>query len=254
MAIDFTVKDVMHKVTAKFTPAYLPDAKMPYNLRAVLQQELDVHGVASKAAVYKVETDPRVIEEGFLAGCELMYYLSADGYKIKTPLFNLRIRLPGEYEGVETDLNEGAYPEVRMQSTARYREYIRERVKVQFDGIEDTDGVIGEAVDEHTGLVDVTATIGNILTVRGFGLKIEGDDKHKAEVGFFFDDKFNPPIKAEAVAVNEPRTLKVVVPSTLLVDGEYYLKIVTQTSTHVSGHILKEVREVRSDFVLTVQA
>jgi hypothetical protein len=254
MAIDFTLKDVLHKVTAKFTPAYLPDAKLPYNLRAVLQQELDVHGIASKAEVYNIEADPRMIEEGFNATCELIYYLVADGYKIKTPLFNLRIRLPGEYEGAETGLNEGQHPEVRMQTAARFREYIRERVEVQFDGIDREDGIIAEVVDEHTGAMDVTATIGNILTVRGFGLKIEGDDQHKTQVGFWFDDKHTPPIRAEAIAVNEPKTLKVVVPPTLYADGEYYLKLVTQSSVRHGGTMLKNTREVWSDFILTIQA
>jgi hypothetical protein len=155
---------------------------------------------------------------------------------------------------VETSLNEDAYPEVRLQSAAAFRDYIREKVKVQFDGIEDADGVIGEAVDEHTGLVDVTATIGNILTVRGFGLKLEGDDKYKNQVGFFFDDKHNPPVKADVIAVNEPKTLKVVVPATLLVDGEYYLKIVTQSTVKAKRAVLKNPREVWSDFILTIQA
>jgi hypothetical protein len=136
MALDFTVKDIIHKIMAKFTPAYLPEAKKPYNLRAVFQPDLDIHGIASKAEVYNIETDPKVIEEGFTAGCELIYYLAADGYKIKTPLFNLRIRLPGEYEGAETGLNEGVHPEVRMQSAAPFRQYIRDRVGVQFDGID----------------------------------------------------------------------------------------------------------------------
>ncbi|MDR1351900.1 MAG: hypothetical protein LBK05_01355, partial [Treponema sp.] len=81
MALDFTVKDVIHKITAKFVPAFLPDAKKPYNLRAVHQPEVDVHGIASKAEVYNIETDPKVIEEGLTAACELMYYLAADGYK-----------------------------------------------------------------------------------------------------------------------------------------------------------------------------
>jgi hypothetical protein len=83
VAIDFTVKDVPHKVTAKLTPAYLPEVKKPYNLRAVLQSELDgnakrsawhllafLHGVASKAEVYNIEADPRMIEEGFNAACD----------------------------------------------------------------------------------------------------------------------------------------------------------------------------------------
>jgi hypothetical protein len=96
--------------------------------------------------------------------------------------------------------------------------------------------------------------VGNILTIRGFGLKLEGDDQHKNQVGLFFDDKHNPPVRADAVAVNEPRTLKVAVPPTLLVDGEYFLKIVTQSSIKGGGALLKNTREVWSDFILTIQA
>jgi hypothetical protein len=86
----------MHKIAVKFTHAFLPEAKKPYYLKAVHQPELDVHGIASKAGVYNIETSPKVIEEGLNAGMELIYYLAADGYKIKTPLFNLKIRVPGE--------------------------------------------------------------------------------------------------------------------------------------------------------------
>ncbi|MDR1107920.1 MAG: DUF4469 domain-containing protein [Spirochaetaceae bacterium] len=254
MALDFTVKDVIHKVTAKFVHAFLPEAKKPYNLRAVFQPELDIHGIASKAEVYNIETDPKVIEEGLTAACELMYYLAADGYKLKTPLFNLRIRLPGEYEGAETNLSEGLYPEVRMQSAAPFRRYIRDRVRVQFDGIDQADGLIAEALDEHTGQVDEVMTLGNLLDIRGYGLKIEADDLHKDEAGLFFDDGQNPPIKAEILAVNEPRTLKAIVPAALTVGAEYTLKVVTQSSVHTSGHILKEVRNITSDFKLTAQA
>jgi hypothetical protein len=232
----------------------LPEAKKPYNLRAVFQPELDIHGIASKAEVYNIETDPKVIEEGLTAACELIYYLAADGYKLKTPLFNLRIRLPGEYEGAETSLAEGLYPEVRMQSAAPFRQYIRDRVGVQFDGIDQADGLIAEAVDEYTGQVDEVMTLGNLLDIRGYGLMIEGDDKHTDEVGLFFDDGQGGLVKAEIIAVNEPRTLKTIVPATLGVGGEYSLKIVTQSSTKHGGTVLKNPREVRSDFKLTVQA
>jgi hypothetical protein len=253
MALDFTVKDIIHKVTAKFVHAFLPEAKKPYYLRAVLQPELDVHGIASKAEVYNIETDPKVIEDGFIAACELIYYLAADGYKLKTPLFNLRIRLPGEYEGAETSLAEGLYPEARMQSAAPFRQYIRDRVTVQFDGVDQADGLIAEAVDEATGQVDEVMTVGNLLTIRGYGLKIEGDEEHKDEVGLFFDDGTDgSPVKAEILAVNEPRTLKVIVPPGLAIRTEYTLKVVTQSSAKSRGNMLKNTREVRSDFKLVV--
>jgi hypothetical protein len=252
MAIDFTVKDIIHKITAKFVHAFLPEAKKPYNLRAVFQPELDVHGIASKAEVYNIEADPRVIEDGFNAACELMYYLVADGYKIKTPLFNLRLRLPGEYDGAETNLPPGVWPEARLQSAAAFRQYIRDRVKVQFDGIEEAEGLIAEAVDEATGQVDETMTMGNLLDIRGYGLKIEADGAHKDEADLWFDDGQGSPVKAAIIAVNQPRTIKAMVPGGLTAGTGYTLKIVTQSSP--SHHLLKELREMRSDFKLTALA
>jgi hypothetical protein len=63
----------------------------------------------------------------------------------------------------------------------------------------------------------------------------------------------NPPIKVEAIAVNEPRTLKVVVPTNLYADGEYYLKIVTQSTVKGNRSLLNNTRETWTDFVLTTQ-
>jgi hypothetical protein len=217
----------------------------------VFQPELDIHGIASKADVYNIEADPRVIEEGFIAACELIYYLAADGYKIKTPLFNLSIRLPGEYEGAETRLPEGIHPEARLQTSAALRNYIRERVQVEFDGIDQRDGLIAEAADEYTGQVDEVITLGNLLTIRGYGLKVEADAAHKDEAGLFFDDGQNPPVKADILAVNEPRTLKAIAPASLTVGADYTLKIVTQSSAKHGGGLLKNLREIRSEFSLT---
>ena len=254
MALDFTVKDVIHKVMAKFVHAFLPDAKKPYNLKAVFQPELDIHGIASKADVYNIEADPRVIEEGFTAACELIYYLAADGYKIKTPVFNLSIRLPGEYEGAETRLPEGVHPEARLQASAALRTYIRERVQIEFDGIDQRDGIIAETVDEHTGQLDEVMTIGKLLTIRGYGLKIEADADHAAQAGLFFDDGASAPVKAEILAVNEPRTLKAIVPASLAANTDYALKVLTQSPARHGSGVLKNLREVQSEFKLTAQA
>ena len=253
MALDFMVKDVIHKVMAKFVHAFLPGAKKPFNLKAVFQPELDIHGIASKAEVYNIEADPRVIEEGFTAACELIYYLAADGYKIKTPIFNLSIRLPGEYEGVETHLPEGVHPEARLQASAALRTYLRERVRIEFDGIDQRDGLIAEALDEHTGQLDEAMTIGNILTIRGYGLKSEANADHAAQAGLFFDDGSSAPVKAKILAVNEPRTLKAIVPAALLIGTDYALKVVMQSSAKGDGALLKNPMEIHSESKLTAQ-
>jgi hypothetical protein len=252
MAIDFSVKDVIHKIAVKFIHAFLPEAKKPYNLRAVHQPELDVHGIASKADVYNIGTSPKVIEEGMNAGMELIHYLVADGFKIKTPLFTVKLRVPGEYDGSETRLPHGVHPVARLQTAAAFRKYLQERVQVEFDGVDQNDGLIAEAKDEATGLIDEVATMGNILTVHGYGLKIEGDEAHKDEIGLFFDCD-TALAKAEIIAVNEPRTLKVIIPAGLVSGKQYRLKIVTQSSAKHSGTMLKETRTIQSDFTLTAQ-
>jgi hypothetical protein len=249
MSIDFIVKDIMHKITAKFIHAFLPDAKKPYYLRAVHQPELNVHGIASKADVYNITTPPRIIEDGFNAAIKLIYYLVADGYKIKTPLFNLRMRVPGEYDGAETHLPAGIFPVARMQPSASLREYLKERVQVQIDGKDDIEGYIAQATDEATGLVDEVATVGNILTIHGYGLKLESPTGFSP--GVFFKPATGVPIEATVIAVNEPRTLKLVVPAGLTDGAAYSLVVQTWSSAKGHGYMIKDMRDMLSDFTLT---
>jgi hypothetical protein len=253
MAIDFTVKDVMHKITAKFVHAFLPDAKKPYNLRAVHQPVLDIHGVASKADVYNINTSPKVIEDGFNAAIKLMGYLAADGYKITTPLFTLKMRIPGEYDGAETRLPSDVFPTARLQVNANYSKYLKENVQILIDGKDDTEGFIAQATDEATGLIDETATIGNILTVHGYGLKLETAPGHHTDAAIFFKPPTGVPTEATIIAVNEPRTLKLVVPSTLTIGTSYQLVVNTMSSAKGGGNALKTMRDMRSDFTVTAQ-
>ena len=249
--IDFNVRDVIHHIAAKFVKAFLPEAKKPYYLKAVHQPELDIHGIASKAAVYNVSTSPKVIEEGLSAGIELMYYLAADGYRIKTPLFNLKIRIPGEYNGSETSVVEGSYPVARLQTSAEFRRYLKEKVKIEFDGIDQSEGLIAEAQDEATGIIDQTMTPGHILTIRGSGLKIDSDEEHEHETGVFFipPDGGNP-IKAPVIAVNEPKTLKVLVPAELVPGMAYKINVGTMSSVKTGGNRTKRMRGMQSEFSL----
>ncbi|MDR2731377.1 MAG: DUF4469 domain-containing protein [Treponema sp.] len=253
MAIDFTVKDILHRIQVRFIHAFLPEAKKPYNLKAVHQPELDIHGIASKADVYNIQTSPKVIEDGLTAGIELIYYLVADGFRVKTPLFNLKLRVPGEYDGSENRLPDGVFPVARLQTSAAFRKYLKEKVKTEFGGVDQSDGLIAEAYDEASEMTDEVATIGNLLTIHGYGLKIEGDDARKDSVGLFFEpEEGGAAVKTEIIAVNEPRTLKVIVPA-LEAGKSYILKIVTQSSAKGGGSLLKNTREMRPEFSLTAQ-
>jgi hypothetical protein len=253
MALDFTVKDVMHHITVKFVQAFLPEAKKKYHLKAVFQPELDIHGIASKAAVYNIQTSPKVIEEGLNAGMELMHYLAGDGFKLKTPIFNFRIRLPGDYDGTETRLDDGCFPEAGLTVNIGFRNYLKECVTLDFDGIDSSDGFIGALIDEATNTTDQVVTRDNLLTVLGYELKVEGNEAHSTEVGVYFEAADGTRTKAKAIAVNEPRAVKVIAPPALTTGAAYHIVIVTQSSAKNGSTVLKTVREVKSEYLLIAQ-
>jgi len=252
MRIPFQFKDIVHKITVKFVPASLPGAKKPFYVKAVNQPELDIAGIAAKANVFKVNCDPNVIEEGLTKGIELIYYLVAAGYRIKTPLFNLMIRVPGEFDGTETRMPDGCFPVVKLRINPAFRKYLREYVNVAFDGKEDGDGFISKAVDEATGRTNEVMTRGNILTIKGRGLKLECAEERKTQMGVFFKPDNGAPIKAAVIALNAPKQLKVIVPPELAVGTAYQIAVETWSSTKGRPGALKKARDIRSGFTLTV--
>jgi hypothetical protein len=74
------------------------------------------------------------------------------------------------------------------------------------------------------------------------------------ENGVFWEAVSGSRSKAIDVIVNEPRRLAVQVPDDLVEDEKYRIVIVTQSPISGGNKLLKDVREVRSDFWLTAQS
>jgi hypothetical protein len=256
MAILFNVKEVMHRITAKFFPAYLPDAKKPYNLRAVHQPKLDIKGIASKAEAYGIPASPLLIEEGMTLGMELIYYLVSDGYEIDTPVFHLKAGFPGEYDGHETKLPDGTYPHGKITLAARLREYMRNNIEPQIEGIAQNEGYIAGFFDKASDTTDTYITPGRMYVVHGVGLKIAADAEHAADAGLYYEDaETGERIHEEMrdIMQNEPTVVSGQAPSGLTPGKRYYIVIRTQSA--VGGNkLLKDVREVKSEFAVAVPA
>jgi hypothetical protein len=125
---------------------------------------------------------------------------------------------------------------------------------LEFDGIESNNGYIANVDDNADGTTDEVITVGGLIAVHGYGLKVDGDAEHADQVGIFFEAPDGIRIKTEIIAVNEPKTLKLMVPATLTPDVDYYLTVLTQSSAKGHTSLLKSLREVRSEFTLKAQA
>jgi hypothetical protein len=256
MSIFFKAKDVIHSITVKFYPARLPGAKKPYILRAVHQPELDIHEIASKAEVYSISTDPKIIEDGATAFMQLITYLAADGYQIKTPLFNLKVSIPGEYSGTETHIPENTRPEGRLTASAELQEYLRTHIQLQFDGVKTTDGCISKVIDRITGEKNKTIHPGELFEIRGTGLKIAADDLHAADTGIYLESVAAGTrlrIDPRAMSMNESGTLITIAPAAAEIPpgSQWYVVVRTQASAKAhGGQLLDHVREMKSNFIL----
>ncbi|MDR2469584.1 MAG: DUF4469 domain-containing protein [Tannerella sp.] len=98
-------------------------------------------------------------------------------------------------------------------------------MQVVFDGVEENSGFIGEVVDEATGSIDTLVTSGNIVAVHGYGLKVEADAAHAGQAGVFLVNAVGAETPVKAIALNEPRLLKLLMPDTLP-SGETYTLLV----------------------------
>ena len=246
MSVVFDVIDKIHSIIVKYVPTYLPKAKKPYNLKPVHQPALDVHGVASKADVYNITTAPAVIEAGLNDGLRLIRYLAADGYRITTPLFNLRIRVPGEYEGTETCLPDGVHPVVRLVSSAEYRAYVKENVKVDFSGLEPLKGFISGFFDVDENAYNALFAAGDQFILTGSDIRAEGPDP---ACGVFFVPVDDPSqeVRVTRIARNSQSQIIGICPQT----GHQYNKIVIRTQySGSSSRFLKTVRTIESSFVI----
>jgi len=245
MSVIFNVKDVMHKIIVKFIRSFLPEAKKPYNLKPVHQPVLDIHGIASKADVYNIGISPQVIEEGLNGGLRLMCYLAADGYKIKTPLFNLSIRVPGEYDGTETSLPDSLHPVVRLRPNPDFRKYIKERVQILFDGVVNKNGLITEFLDIDENATNSIFVPGDQFLLTGTGIRAEGNDP---SCGVFFVAQDDPSheIRVTRIAENMRSRIIGICPQT----GHQYNKIVIRTQFSGNSRYLKTIRTIESSFVI----
>jgi hypothetical protein len=74
---------------------------------------------------------------------------------------------------------------------------------------------------------------------------------YNLRAGLWFEDSVNAPVKARIIAVNEPKNIKAIVPAGLAAGTDYTLKFVTQAPGRGGGTLLKNLRNVCSDFKLT---
>jgi hypothetical protein len=176
-----------------------------------------------------------------------MGYQLCDGFSVNTGYFIARTQIHGIFNSPREQFNPDKHsvlfsffqgPELRKELSS---------VKIEIQGLADTNLSILQVIDIKTGSVDDLLTPSRNLRIVGDKIKIAGDSE---TAGIRFINQATgerTEVDASDIVNNNPSELLIITPP--LEAGTYKLEITTQFS---AGHLLKEPRTVVFDKILTV--
>jgi len=146
-----------------------------------------------------------------------------DGYSITHPLFNTSFSISGVFES-PLDVFDGNRHKLNINLTKGVRLRNAERnVKFEKTTTASPMPIIQEVKDSISGKVNEILTPRGVVEIRGYNLKIEGDDK---VCGLWFVSDNGKEFKAETLIENKPSRIMAMIPA--LEKGVYQVKIVSQ--------------------------
>ena len=155
-----------------------------------------------------------------------------EGNNINLPLFNTSFSISGVFESPMDSFDGNRHKlNINLTKGVLLRE-AEKKVKFEKTNSAAPQPQIQEVKDSITGLYNERLTPGGVVEVRGYNLKIDGDDK---SCGLWFIGDGGSEYKAEVIIENKPARIIAMIPH--LKGDVYRVKVVTQFT--VGGKFLK---------------
>ena len=244
----YRASEKLHEVKAKLYPSYLPDREGTYIARASGGAAVGVEAICAamkNRGGYSGSYDEAVSTvKHFLKEME---YQLCGGFTVNLGVFTIRLNIGGIFRS-----RDEAYDPVKHPLSFKFRALkamldLRNLIEVNITGCADTRGFISEFTDKESRAVNATFTEGNLFTVSGRKIKIEGGD---GGCGLYFVPVADPDkaVKAAHIGDNFPGSLSGITPEIPGFD-EVWLEVRTQY-TRATNRLLKAPRAIRSAFTL----
>ena len=154
------------------------------------------------------------------------------GDTFNLPLFNTSFSISGVFDSPLDSFDGNRHKlNVNLTKGTLLRD-AEKKVKLEKTNVTTPLPQIQEVKDSITGKVNEKLTVNGVVEVRGYNLKIDGDN---ASCGLWFVEESGAEIKAAIIIENKPERIIAMIPE--LLSGKYQVKVVTQHTG--SGTILK---------------
>ena len=220
------------------TENLLTERPNDYTAVAVAMTSLDKEGLITEI-MDKGSTLTRTdVVAVFNAMEEVIRKASLNGISINLSLFNTSFSISGVFEGTEDMFDENRHKfNINVTKGVLLRE-AEKNTKCEKTHAPAAPLQIREVKDTISGKVNECLTARGVVEVRGYNIKIEGEDP---ACGLWFVAENGATAKAEAFVENKPSKVFAIIPNLDAANGAYKVKIVTQSSGG-GGVLLKTAR------------
>jgi hypothetical protein len=241
--------DILHKIKANLYPNLLTEDPNDYVARVISERTLNVKEICNGAVTRGgAQTTAESMEHNVNLFLKEMAYQLSDGYSVNTGYFTANALIRGVFNSLNETFNTDKHAILYQFNQGDVLRKGLSNIAVEMKGLGDSSITINEVQDIKTGSVNDLLTPNRNLRIKGFKLKLAGENP---AVGVYFvNQATSERIKVEAseIATNNPAELMIIIP--ILTAGTYSLEV---TSQFGGTALLKEPRTSIFDKVLTVQ-
>jgi hypothetical protein len=238
---------ILHRIRVKLYPNYLPKVEGAYVARTDNEKTLtqdDVCSILKTRAGFSGHYED-LLDYVNQYQDEVAYQL-CDGFAVTNGYYTIHPNIGGTFNSVNEAHDHAKHPiTFRFGARAKLRR-LAKNIAVDIEGIADTGGYIDTFTDEEEGSVNGICVQGNMCTIHGSKIKIDGDE---STCGVFFVPVDDPAaaVKMTRIGENTPVRITGIVPQ---INSQFCrIEIRTQFSG-VTGKPLKSHRVITSAFVL----
>ena len=158
-----------------------------------------------------------------------------NGYNVNLPLFNISFSISGVFDGLTDSFDPNRHKfNINLTKGTALRD-AEKKVKFEKANAIIPQPQIQEVKDHVSGKVNEIITVKGVVEVRGYNLKIEGDDSN---CGLWFVHETGNEEQAVTIVENKPTRIIAMVPNIML--GNTQIKVITQHTG--GGNLLKTPR------------
>ena len=242
--------DILHKIKANLYPNLLTEDPNDYVARVISERTLNVKEICNGAVTRGgAQTSAETMEHNVNLFLKEMAYQLSDGYSVNTGYFTANTLIRGVFNSLTETFNTDKHAILYQFNQGDVLRKGLSSIAVEMKGLGDSSISISEVQDIKTGSVNDQLTPNRNLRIKGFKLKLAGDNP---AVGVYFVNQTTTErIKVDTAEIvnNNPAELIIVTP--VLAAGTYSLEITSQFAG--SGVNLKDPRTSVFDKILTVQ-